>query len=84
MRRKTTRPFPPRFAIPQAEPHYYGFSMPLQAFIVNTDLLEESEYPRTWEDLIDPRYEGELVMANPALSGSAYAQIFMMNGTVRL
>ncbi len=62
------------------EPRYYGFSMPLQAFIVNTDLLDEADYPRTWEDLVDPKYEGELILANPALSGSAYAQIFMMNG----
>jgi iron(III) transport system substrate-binding protein len=63
-----------------AAPCYYGFSMPLQAFIVNTDLLKESEYPRTWKDLADPKYKGELILANPALSGSAYAQIYMMNG----
>jgi len=61
-------------------PRYYGFSMPLQAFIVNTDLLDEADYPRKWSDLVDPKYKGELIMANPALSGSAYAQIYMMNG----
>ena len=62
------------------QPRYYGFSMPLQAFIVNTDLLKESEYPRTWKDLVNSRYNDELILANPALSGSAYAQIYMMNG----
>lgn len=61
------------------EPRYYGFSMPLQTFMVNTELLDEDEYPRRWEDLVDSRYEGELVLANPAQSGSAYAQIYMMN-----
>jgi len=71
---------PPEVRDSASEPRYYGFSMPLQAFIINTDLLDESEFPRTWKDLADPRYEGELVLANPALSGSAYAQIYMMNG----
>ncbi len=63
-----------------AEPRYYGFSMPLQAFMINTELLDEEDYPRTWEALIDSKYEGELILANPALSGSAYAQIYMMHG----
>ena len=57
------------------EPRYYGFSMPLQAFMINTDLLDEEDYPRTWESLIDSKYEGELILASPALSGSAYAQL---------
>ena len=60
-------------------PRYYGYSMPLQAFIVNTDLLSEEEYPRGWADLVEDRFSGEIIMANPALSGSAYAQIYMMN-----
>lgn len=71
---------PPEVRDSESPPKYYGFSMPLQAFIVNTDLLDEADYPRTWRDLVDPRYRGELVLANPALSGSAYAQIYMMNG----
>lgn len=54
---------------------YYGCSMPLQAFIVNTNLLAEDEYPTSWEDLSDPRFAGKLVLANPSLSGSAYAQL---------
>lgn len=54
---------------------YYGCSMPLQAFIVNTNLLSEDEYPTSWEDLADPRFAGKLVLANPSLSGSAYAQL---------
>lgn len=63
-----------------AEPRYYGFSMPLQAFIINTEILDEADFPRRWSDLVDPKYAGELILANPALSGSAYAQIYMMHG----
>lgn len=59
-------------------PRYYGFSMPLQAIIVNTQVLAEADYPTSWHDLADPKYKGRLVLANPALSGSAYSQIYQM------
>jgi len=58
-----------------ANKSFYGCSMPLQAFIVNTNLISEDQYPRTWESLADPMYKDKLVMANPSLSGSAYAQL---------
>ncbi len=58
---------------------YYGMSMPIQAFIVNTDLLDESEYPECWEDLADKKYSGQVIMANPSMSGSAYSQVYQMN-----
>lgn len=54
---------------------FYGCSMPLQAFIVNTNLLSEDEYPKSWADLAKPELKGKLVLANPSLSGSAYAQL---------
>lgn len=59
-------------------PRYYGFSMPLQALMINTNLLKPEEYPTGWADLADPKYKGEIILANPALSGSAYAQLYMM------
>lgn len=61
-----------------AVPKYYGFSMPLQAFMINTKLLKPEDYPQKWSDLVDPKYKGEIVLTNPALSGSAYAQIYMI------
>jgi iron(III) transport system substrate-binding protein len=61
-----------------AVPKYYGFSMPLQAFMINTKLLKPADYPQTWADLVNPKYKGEIILANPALSGSAYAQVYMI------
>lgn len=58
-----------------ADHTFYGCSMPLQAFIVNTNLMSEEDYPRSWADLAKPEMEGKLVLANPSLSGSAYAQL---------
>lgn len=57
---------------------YYGFSMPLQAFIVNRKLMPEPGGPKSWADLGKPEFKGKIIMANPALSGSAYAQLAQM------
>ena len=57
---------------------FYGFSMPLQAFIVNTKLMPDGTQPLSWEDLGEPQFKGKIVMANPSLSGSAYAQLAQM------
>ena len=61
------------------EPKYYATSMPLQAIMYNTNLLKPEEAPKSWADLADPKYKGKIVLANPASSGSAYAQLYMMN-----
>ena len=60
-------------------PKYYATSMPLQAIMYNTNLLKPEDAPASWKDLADPKYKGKIVLANPASSGSAYAQLYMMN-----
>lgn len=55
--------------------NYSGLALVPAGFIVNDDILEEKglEAPKTWEDLADPKYKGEIIMANPAISGTNYA-----------
>jgi len=60
------------------ENKFYGFSFNIQAFIVNTNLVPLADAPKTWKDLGDKKWRGKVVLANPALSGSAYAQLFQM------
>jgi iron(III) transport system substrate-binding protein len=60
------------------ERRFYGFSMPLQVLILNTTLVSAAEAPKAWKDLGDPKWKGKIIMANPALSGSAYAQLAQM------
>ena len=60
------------------ENKFYGFSFNIQAFIINTNLVPLAEAPKTWKDLGDEKWRGKVVLANPALSGSAYAQLFQM------
>jgi iron(III) transport system substrate-binding protein len=46
-------------------------------FAYNTELLAKKKLPvpRTWADLLKPEYKGEVQMANPSSSGSAYTTI---------
>jgi iron(III) transport system substrate-binding protein len=62
------------------ENKYYGFSFNIQAFIINTKVLPLDEAPKSWKELGEKKWRGKIVLANPALSGSAYAQIFQMVG----
>lgn len=66
--------------VKDADGKYYGFSYNIQAFIVNTSLLPLADAPKSWKDLGEKKYDGKIVLANPALSGSAFAQLFQMVG----
>lgn len=65
-------------AYKDAENRWYACSMPLQTFMYNTDLLKGDDVPKSWFDLADPKYKGKIIMTDPASSGSAYAQLYMM------
>ncbi|MGR4001066.1 MAG: ABC transporter substrate-binding protein [Alphaproteobacteria bacterium] len=49
----------------------------MAAFCVNEERLAERGLPRpsSWADLLDPVYQGEIVMPNPASSGTGFIQI---------
>ncbi|MCQ2437218.1 MAG: ABC transporter substrate-binding protein [Clostridia bacterium] len=44
------------------------------AFACNKEWFADKgyDYPTTWADLLDPKYQGEIIMAHPATSGTAY------------
>ena len=52
------------------------YSGPL-GFGYNTELIARKKLaiPRTWGDLLKPEYRGEIQVANPAASGTAYTMI---------
>lgn len=49
----------------------------LAGFCVNTEVLKKNNLPMptSWQDLLDPIYKGQIVMPNPASSGTGYLQI---------
>lgn len=46
--------------------------------MVNTDLLDEEDYPTSWADLTDPKYFGQIAFADPTASSSAYIHLNCM------
>lgn len=56
------------------DPH--GYNVPFDAFtmviVYNQDLVPEDEVPRAWAEVVDPKWAGKVVHANPAASSSAY------------
>lgn len=54
---------------------FNGYQFPSRllqiGFAVNTDAVSEDEYPRTWEDLTDPKWQGRLGIPDPRVGGGA-------------
>lgn len=48
----------------------------IMIIMTNKSQLKDQEAPKTWKDLLDPKWKGKVVMANPEKSGSAYAQVY--------
>ncbi len=65
-----------------------GFYYGVIGFACSPERLEEinAECPDSWADLLDPVYEGEIVIASPAASGTSYtvlsglSQLFGVDG----
>jgi len=57
--------------------YWYGWSYWFACIGVNTKLLSEKGYdmPRSWKDLLDPKWKGEVVMPNPGTSGTAFLTV---------
>ncbi|MCT1578231.1 extracellular solute-binding protein [Oceanobacillus kimchii] len=51
--------------------YYTGVELFVLGFSYNTDLVSEEEAPKTWEDLLDPKWEGKIQFPNPAASGTS-------------
>ena len=47
----------------------------LNVFVVNTQKLKPEEYPKSWADLAEPRFKGQISSAGADKSGSAYLQL---------
>ncbi|HEX9820547.1 MAG TPA: extracellular solute-binding protein [Methylomirabilota bacterium] len=49
--------------------YYYGLRATVNAIAYNTKALSAAEAPKTWKDLLDPKWKGKLVTAHPGYSG---------------
>lgn len=51
--------------------YYTGVEYFVLGFAYNTELVSEEDAPKTWEDLLDPKWEGKIQFPNPAASGTS-------------
>ncbi len=49
--------------------YYYGLRATVNVIAYNSKLVPAAEAPKTWKDLLDPRWKGKLVTAHPGYSG---------------
>lgn len=49
--------------------YYYGLRATVNVIAYNTKIVPAAEAPKTWKDLLDPRWKGKLVTAHPGYSG---------------
>ncbi|MEF2247106.1 ABC transporter substrate-binding protein [Paenibacillus sp. IITD108] len=58
--------------------YWTGVYVGAVGFASNKEFLKKKglEAPTKWEDLLDPKLKGEIVMASPASSGTAYTAIY--------
>ncbi len=58
--------------------YYVGTEMFVLGFAYNTELVSEEEAPKTWDDLLDPKWEGKIQFPNPAASGTATLMVLVI------
>src|SRR6266446_499829 len=59
--------FPPGFK--DKDGYYYGLRATVNVIAYNSKVIPAAEAPRTWKDLLDPKWKGKLVTAHPGYSG---------------
>jgi iron(III) transport system substrate-binding protein len=59
--------FPAGFKDPEG--FWYGLRATVNAIAYNTRGVTAAQAPKTWKDLLDPRWKGKLVTAHPGYSG---------------
>jgi iron(III) transport system substrate-binding protein len=69
---KESQVLPARFKHP--ENMWQGVTLLTVAFATNQKKMAELKLPnpKSWNDLLDPKYKGHIVMSNPSTSGTAY------------
>ncbi len=73
----------PQFKDTEEELRWCGIDAYEGTMLVNTKLCKELglDVPESWEDLLDPQYEGHIVMPDPAASGTG---LLIVNGWLQM
>ncbi|MDR7865804.1 MAG: ABC transporter substrate-binding protein [Sporomusaceae bacterium] len=55
-----------------AEGYWTGVRISNMIIAYNTAKVNAADVPKTWKDLLDPKWKGKIAMPSPLLSGTAY------------
>lgn len=66
-------------AIRDPDSHFVPQRVSIISIYGRTDMVPLSEMPKTWSDLLDPKYKGKLVMTNPNFTSLQVAVVAMMS-----
>ncbi len=65
-------------AFRDADDHWIGTNVHLLVILQNTRLVPADAGPKTWADLMDPKWKDKVAFTDPANSGSAYSNLTML------
>ena len=57
---------------------WIGNNLHLLVILQNTKMLPADQGPKTWDDLLDPKWKGKVAFTDPANSGSAYTNVTLL------
>ena len=59
--------------------YYIAQRLNLVGMLVRTDKVKEADYPRTWNDLMSPKFKGMQVMADPSFTAIQLVVVGMLS-----
>ncbi|CAH2400777.1 extracellular solute-binding protein [Mesorhizobium escarrei] len=59
--------------------NFAAYRAHLSVMAYRTDLINEAEAPKTWKDLLDPRFKDKMVKAHPGYSGTVMTATFVLS-----
>jgi iron(III) transport system substrate-binding protein len=62
-----------------ADGNFAAYRAHLSVMAYRTDLMKEADAPKTWNDLLDPRFKGKMVKAHPGYSGTVMTSTFVLS-----
>jgi iron(III) transport system substrate-binding protein len=75
-RPKAAEVFPTGFK--DSDGYYYGMRATLSVIAYNPRLINEKDAPKTWKDVLDPKWRGKEVTAHPVYSGIIMSHVLAL------
>ena len=60
------------------EGYYFAWRSTLSPIAYNTNLVKEADAPKSYKDLLDPKWKGKLTKAHPGYSGTALTRTYAL------